>query len=333
MANTIYYEDFLGFSYAGIHSYDLGLFWVSDGDRYVKNLLPPLQDYTIEVPGGNGNYYFGSNFKPREFNLSIAFDSLTEVQIREIQRIFSSKIPQPLIFDDSPYKVYLAKCSASPSINFVCFLENGQRKYKGEGTINLISYYPFAKQQFKSLNYYSNYPNVSEWSGASKLKATPSGDVFTPFILSFDSICSIYNPGDISSDYILSIPILSGFPTEQIISVNLVKNQQILKSLDIDLNQSFTNSNYILRIDTKKKLLYLINNTDINNPIVTYVNSGIINGDFFLIDNSQVGDIDLIEIFTYTKSIGKASPRVLGTNETANAYLGIPTINYDYWFY
>ena len=56
--------DFLGFSFAGKHSWDdFGLIRTSDGDRYNENLAPTMNDKTAEVPGGDGMYFFGSTHK------------------------------------------------------------------------------------------------------------------------------------------------------------------------------------------------------------------------------------------------------------------------------
>jgi hypothetical protein len=35
----------------------------------------------MDIPGMDGSYYFGSQFKPRTFNVSFAFDGLTETQL------------------------------------------------------------------------------------------------------------------------------------------------------------------------------------------------------------------------------------------------------------
>jgi hypothetical protein len=72
--------DFLAFSFNGKHSWDdFHIYRTSDGDRYNENLTPTLTDKTAEVPGGDGMYYFGTTHKQRDFNISFAFDSLTEV--------------------------------------------------------------------------------------------------------------------------------------------------------------------------------------------------------------------------------------------------------------
>ena len=46
--------DFIGFTYNGFPSSDLGIMRVSDGSRFNENLLPTMQDKTAQVPGGDG---------------------------------------------------------------------------------------------------------------------------------------------------------------------------------------------------------------------------------------------------------------------------------------
>ena len=84
-------EDFTGFTFGGVHSSDLGIIRVSGGDRYDEQLHPEIKDRTAEVPGLNGDYYFGSDFGPRSFDIEIAFDSLTEEQFRKLRRVFGTK--------------------------------------------------------------------------------------------------------------------------------------------------------------------------------------------------------------------------------------------------
>jgi hypothetical protein len=72
------YEDYVGFTYNNVHSSALGIVRVSDGSRFNENLLPTMQDKTVQVPGADGMYYFGSYYTQRQFNVSFAFDGLTE---------------------------------------------------------------------------------------------------------------------------------------------------------------------------------------------------------------------------------------------------------------
>ena len=139
-------RDFTGFRFGNIHSEDLHLVVVSSSDRYEKNLLPENKDYSIEVPGGNGSYYFGSTFGNREFKVEVAFDSVDEKTWRRISNLFATDKLQDLVFDELPYKTYRAKLKSKPEFKCLCFTDRDtkERVYKGEGTLNFICYQPFA---------------------------------------------------------------------------------------------------------------------------------------------------------------------------------------------
>lgn len=184
--------DFLGFSFDGIHSSRLGITRVSEGDRYNESLVPEIEDKIIPVPGENGSYFFGSLYRTKSITIQIAFDSLTESQFRQLRKLLAIKKPCKLILDERPYKVYTAKISAPPQLNYICFDEeqyfwedhseldnNGgyipksidhklytgrtQRIYKGEGTIEFECIYPYAVDQFKILDFYGNFDFKPTW--------------------------------------------------------------------------------------------------------------------------------------------------------------------------
>lgn len=115
--------DFLGFSFNGYRSDELGLVKVSDGDRYKEEILPEFEDKTVEIPGNDGTYYYGSYFKEKTIEISVAFDHLTEVQFKKMRRIFGNRNFSTLIFDEEPYKMYKVKVASPPEINYVCFDE------------------------------------------------------------------------------------------------------------------------------------------------------------------------------------------------------------------
>lgn len=224
--------DFIGFSFNGKHSSDMGITRVSDGNRYNDNILPTMQDKTATVPGADGTYFFKTNYTQKTFNINFAFDSLTESEYRGLRQWLGDKKPHDLIFDELPYKVYKAKVTGSATIKTICFdsekdetsLEtniihnhmlgentvipvnkNIERLYKGEGNIQFTAYTPFARSQFKTVEEYSSYNNVNEWVEASGIKSnTEISDVYNSNKNGFD----IYNPGDIETDYIITIPFV-----------------------------------------------------------------------------------------------------------------------------
>ena len=58
--------DFIGITFDGKHSIDdFGIYRTSDGNRYNENIIPPFNDKTADIPGGDGQYYFYTLHKPR----------------------------------------------------------------------------------------------------------------------------------------------------------------------------------------------------------------------------------------------------------------------------
>lgn len=247
--------DFTGFSFDGHHTSDLNIVRVSNGDRYKEEIFPEIEDNTLAIPGRDGEFYFGSNYKNKTISIDIAFDRMTEINFRQMQRLFSTKKPCKLIFDEKPYKIYMAKISRPIELNYVCFEEfytyegeerdgvrvvsrdgdiitheqvtpiitdysRTQRIYKGEGTIEFICTYPFAKSQFKTLEQYSSYGNVDEWAEASailsatdyiaqgidEVHAVSSDQAGTQEFIGYNAYIPVYNAGDIDASFYLFLP-------------------------------------------------------------------------------------------------------------------------------
>lgn len=192
--------DFIGFSFNGFHSSELGIKRASNGSRFEESLLPTIQDKTVQVPGGDGMYYFGSYYTQRQFNIIYAFDELTEEQLAKIKTVFGDKKIHDLIFDEAPYKVYRAKVTGSSSIKYIPFGEGAtNRIYKGEGSIQFTAYEPYARSVHKYADEY-DVKNYEQWEDAANLLSSQGA---------FDSIdgniIRLYNPGDKDSDFILTL--------------------------------------------------------------------------------------------------------------------------------
>ena len=191
--------DYIGFTFNGIHSSQLGIVRTSEGSRFNENLLPAIQDKTVQVPGGDGAYYLGSYFTQRQFNISYAFDSLTEQQLAKIKQVFGDKKIHELIFDEIPYKIYKAKVTGTASIKHIPFAEGKtERIYKGEGSIQFTAFEPFAKSTKKYADEYEQQ-NFKEWKEAAKLLETQG-----EFDRLIGNSIKLYNPGDRESDFIIT---------------------------------------------------------------------------------------------------------------------------------
>lgn len=197
-----YSSDYIGFTFNGVHSDTLGIKRTSEGSRFNENLLPTIQDKTVQVPGGDGMYYFGSYYTQRQFNISYAFDALTEEQLARIKALFGDKKIHELIFDETPYKVYQAKVTGSASIKHIPFAEGAtNRIYKGEGSIQFTAYDPYAhcREKYLSNEYYKKFNNIDEWKSAAGLLES-QGDYD---IINGNTI-KLYNPGSKETDFILT---------------------------------------------------------------------------------------------------------------------------------
>lgn len=208
---------------------DLGFVRTSDGSRYNKNLHPTIEDRAVQVPGGHGNYYFGMFWRDKDFSIPIAYDEMTETQMRAITLLFAGDRKMwDIYFDEEPYKVWHVKITSPVQLNYICMDEpnNGSvnpqivhnhmlydtssnnnvsnsntRTYKGEGTISLKAYTPFARERFKYLNNYSEN-NKNEWKEASRLlDSQGTYDSFT------NNVFNLWNAGDLPSDWQLILEL------------------------------------------------------------------------------------------------------------------------------
>ena len=273
--------DFIGFSFNEHRSESLGIVRVSDGSRYNEDLVPTTQDKTVQVPGGDGFYYFGSDYTQRQFSINIAFDELTEKQFRELQQVFGTKELGKLVFDERPYKYYMVK-SSKPQLKYICFGKDGERIYKGEGTLTFTAYYPFAKSVFKFLNEY-NDKNKDEWKEASGMKAEKG----TYDTVSDNGSISVYNAGDLETDFILKFDLPVDNTSISDIKITLSKENVGKVEAFLDLKGfSKKNTDTGFQINTKTNLIEGFNAEGLTG---TLYNENITQGDFFKIPPREEG--------------------------------------------
>lgn len=287
--------DFIGFSFNGYRSEDLGIVRVSDGSRYTEDLVPTTQDKTVQVPGGDGFYYFGSNYTQKPFIIPIAFDGLTEKQFRELQQVFGTKELGKLVFDERPYKYYMVK-SGKPQLKYICFGKDGERTYKGEGTLTFTAYYPFAKSAFKFLEkeieketgkevyvLRKTYSNIEEWAEASGMKAQGALDEVPKNPTEGVYSISVYNAGDLEADFILKF---NGAPNSamniELSQQNVAGKKGFLNLKKFDLKGTDTG----FQINTKTNLIEGFNTKGLTGILY---NENIIQGDFFKIPPQKEG--------------------------------------------
>lgn len=223
---------FLGFTYNGRHSSELGIVRINTGNRAEMPLSPSFKDSTAEVPGGKGLYYFNTQIQQRQFTINFAYDDLTEEDVRELREWLNPLEQGELIFDEEPYKAYTVKPNTQPKLSYLVFnkkitteafklyepstVKSSGRVYKGEGAIGFTAYYPYAKAPSKELSYYN--PNTKEGGfGSQEEWKTAAG--FDEEV-GLDSL-ECYNRGDIETPVTLNFKVAKDINTNEAVSGNV----------------------------------------------------------------------------------------------------------------
>lgn len=312
MAREVQRIDYVGFYFAGKHSSEFGLYSASNGDRYGLNLSPTIKDRTAENSGGMGMYFFGSQHTQRQFNLNLAFDDVTEEELRAIQVWLNSDVSE-LIFDERPYIKYYCKVSTTPTINYIPFnaIEDdnwlakmetaditqggvygpsgsvGGRVYKGDISVVFTAYDPYGYSVSKKLGdfgtnktgiYYCE--NKEEWQAASGLLGSTANNYDT-----FNgNTVKVYNGGSLDCDFILKFNVNSLVSPESF-GISLTDKESIWLFLPAGAARTYT-------LDSKKRLLFY-EETNGDKVIKKVANNAIASGDFFKIPRGYDGSISI----------------------------------------
>ena len=255
------YDDLTGFKFGDYHSSQFGLIRVSNGSRYNEYLLPTLKNTTTDVPGMEGTLYFGTQKTTRSFQVDMAFDSLTEEDIRDIREWLTGA--HSLIFDERPYIQYMCISNSAPQLKYLTFEENGERIYKGELSVNFVSYLPYG-YSIDGKKFIDDFldENFEEWSNASHLayKNFYEGETLRTYDKFEGNNVYVYNGGDVEADYVLTCYFSEGATAK--ISMNDV-------SYEFSLRAKSANSTH-LELSVNSKLQYArCRDVNIANGVIT----------------------------------------------------------------
>ena len=152
--------------------------------------------------------------------------------------------------------------------------QSHQRVYKGEGTINFVAYFPYAKSVHKWLDEYDDL-NKSEWAESSGMKDT-QGEYDT-IVGQKNNTIYLYNPGDIETDFCLFL----NFEGDSLEIKNVYIDGDNLKQLQFNLITK-KKEDFGIRINSKTNL---VEGVDADGALTgNLYNEYIKGGDFFKID-------------------------------------------------
>lgn len=133
-------KEMLGFTYNGIHSESLGVYYVPDatarGDYFT--------DYSVidsERSWFDGGDYFKTRLKTKVFKLDCFYDRIDYATREKIIRWLDRRTSGTLVFDERPYAEYFVHPTVAPEPKD--YLQGD--KYSGTFTLTLSAYNPFAK--------------------------------------------------------------------------------------------------------------------------------------------------------------------------------------------
>ena len=353
--------DFIGFSFNGVTSKSLGIYHVSDGSRYNENLIPNLQDKTANIEGGDGTLYWNSFYTNRPWTLQCAFDNVSELQLRRMRQVFSARQVGRLVFDEVPYKYYIAKVSATPQIRYICFNElnnpndeeqGTHRVYKGDLTIQMMSYFPFAKDVAPFSDDYNEevYKTKSQWlNGVDLLPNATHWFTGTALSYSYNTVQThsegsfkfipVFNPGDEETDFFFYISLQNAATAGHIQLYKWSWHDYVVNGgvglatlyLDAMPYNAQQDSGKWIRINTRARLIEggtFENGVFVPSGIL--YNKYIISGDFFKIPVTQLGTNEK-NLDTSTTKDGAHYGIYFDATYAGNSTN--PIVEYNYLFY
>lgn len=271
-------RDYIGFTFGQYHSSELGLYRVSDGNRFRREVSGGTQDTVLRIEGSDVSYFVEARLEPRTISLNIAYDSLSEEQVSLIGKVFDGRTVHPLILDELPFKAYYARVHRAIELSYIPFgTMYGERIYKGEGSIEFMLYDPLAVSTGKYLADYPTryFPNRDEWAVASRMKMD-KGD----YDGTGENIL-MYNAGDISTDLEIYFSLSEILNIDMYTRVAGDSDRQVL----FNIPKKETNADVYVRLNSRNHLFEGCNGD--REPTNTLYNKYIIAGSIF---NLPVGE-------------------------------------------
>lgn len=141
-----------GFTYNGIHSETLGVYYAPGA----SDCWEPEADFetvSTEVQGRHGGYFYGTRVKSRTITLSCYYEDIDIEKREEIKRWLGRNTSGILEFDHRPYeyyKVFPSKVVTGNSYNHRSF-DGTANLYSATFTVTFTAYEPFGFLKGKDL--------------------------------------------------------------------------------------------------------------------------------------------------------------------------------------
>ena len=179
------------------------------GDRFNDDFAPQMNDKVVDVPGGDGQLYFGTFHKAKVIPINFAFKGITKEEISTLKKALSGKEMKELCLSENPDRVYIAKVTGQPNLKYIPFdvvkidtISSGEEGgepttkeslttvYNGEGSVQFTAYWPYARSKSLSIS------NAVDGSLNAGFSITNNGELPTHFIFTSDGVASVMINGN-----------------------------------------------------------------------------------------------------------------------------------------
>jgi phage-related protein len=125
-------EEYLTFKYNEKDSSEMGVYSITEGNRYKRSIEPEFEDSVLNVPGYDGEYYYGTNITKQTFALSCFAHHLTLPEYDRMRVWLHPRTVGKLVLPDHPYKYYIVKPEEISELSLLALTE-GQVTGEGRG--------------------------------------------------------------------------------------------------------------------------------------------------------------------------------------------------------
>lgn len=149
------FRSFISFAFGGKDIEDFGIIRVTGGDRLNQPIYTSFQDLISQYNVLDGQFYWGTHYKPLEINYTLSTDYMTQRQLDQFKAWFAPGKIRQLVRAEHPNRAILARVREAPTLNMLPF--EGEEEavfaqtrikvpttiYKGDITIGFVADDPF----------------------------------------------------------------------------------------------------------------------------------------------------------------------------------------------
>ena len=171
-------RSFISFSFGGKNIEDFNLIATIDNNRLNRSGSAEFEDLVDQYNIVDGQFYWGTHFKPNKISFKLATDGMSQKQLDEFKHWFAGGKTRELILAEHPNRAILARINTPPDITMLPFEEkidvlvSGQTyytsttKYKGEIQLDFVMDNPYWYSKINIFGYVKNGVYYDKWTDA-----------------------------------------------------------------------------------------------------------------------------------------------------------------------